>query len=485
MPLLPWKKAKVTRISQLVADLQSPKHGGSLVVQTGFPNSLIDLFVKNRDRLKTKPPSIKKHNTNKNKTKIKKKKNINSIEVSDPEILPPASPPPPPPPSNYVDSVCFWGPAVSRIESHGCRQSCAGAGGGDVDGDLVVDDDHVVVVADVEKDHVKRSGSSGVFVAILKMLILIAVVVAMATKKLAVGITLSAFVLLFIEYAVGKQTVCYFESYSKTLANLRFLIRRDRIADFEQPCAVMIKEGGLDFNHDGAAIEEIEIEGNKTGVVVVQHDQKIRATEADLDTLNRDKRIGYEETTIRKLIMAEEYEDGVGESIEQKKRRRNRSAKFKAKMKKLVPNKYRDSKKEKNCKERVPAEVPSICHDHENGLGKEIEIDENNSSHSLSEQKQCANDQEEKIGGEVRHSSRIIMMAAATSIGSKKMGMEKKRNLRSLVLILLILAGLVGGRAVAVVLTFGWWLCLKSVATLKRRSNVPMIRGLLSKLSQE
>ncbi|OWM63798.1 uncharacterized protein LOC116215483 [Punica granatum] len=55
MPL-PWKKksrSSSARISRLVADLQSPpKRGGSLVVQTGFPTSLIDLFVKNRDRLK-------------------------------------------------------------------------------------------------------------------------------------------------------------------------------------------------------------------------------------------------------------------------------------------------------------------------------------------------------------------------------------------------------------------------------------------------
>ncbi|TYH13527.1 hypothetical protein ES288_A06G145200v1 [Gossypium darwinii] len=51
--LFPWKKAKVTRISRLVAGLhQSPKRGGSLVVETGFPTSLIDLFVKNRDRLR-------------------------------------------------------------------------------------------------------------------------------------------------------------------------------------------------------------------------------------------------------------------------------------------------------------------------------------------------------------------------------------------------------------------------------------------------
>ncbi|KAG5562317.1 hypothetical protein RHGRI_005144 [Rhododendron griersonianum] len=60
MPL--WKKAaKCNRISKLVSDhIHSPhKRGGSLVVETGFPTSLVDLFVKNRDRLK-KPSKKKK-----------------------------------------------------------------------------------------------------------------------------------------------------------------------------------------------------------------------------------------------------------------------------------------------------------------------------------------------------------------------------------------------------------------------------------------
>ncbi|GMI86122.1 hypothetical protein HRI_002281500 [Hibiscus trionum] len=50
----PWKKTKVTRrIARLVAGLhQSPKRGGSLVVETGFPTSLVDLFVKYSYRLR-------------------------------------------------------------------------------------------------------------------------------------------------------------------------------------------------------------------------------------------------------------------------------------------------------------------------------------------------------------------------------------------------------------------------------------------------
>ncbi|GMI78592.1 hypothetical protein like AT5G44350 [Hibiscus trionum] len=52
----PWKKAKSTLFSRLVADLHRPhKRGGTLVVETGFPTSLVDLIVKNRDRLRKSP----------------------------------------------------------------------------------------------------------------------------------------------------------------------------------------------------------------------------------------------------------------------------------------------------------------------------------------------------------------------------------------------------------------------------------------------
>ncbi|CAA7017448.1 unnamed protein product [Microthlaspi erraticum] len=48
---LPWKKSG--RISRFMSEFQqSRKRGGSLFVETGFSHSLIDLFVKNCDRLK-------------------------------------------------------------------------------------------------------------------------------------------------------------------------------------------------------------------------------------------------------------------------------------------------------------------------------------------------------------------------------------------------------------------------------------------------
>ncbi|KMS96270.1 hypothetical protein BVRB_000750 [Beta vulgaris subsp. vulgaris] len=84
MPSL-WKKQKGNRISRLVADLQTtPKRGGSLVVETGFPTSLVDLFVKNRDKLKK--PKTKKHKS--------KKLSAISEDVDDGHIFSPVSNPP-------------------------------------------------------------------------------------------------------------------------------------------------------------------------------------------------------------------------------------------------------------------------------------------------------------------------------------------------------------------------------------------------------
>ncbi|KAJ6293461.1 hypothetical protein OIU78_025441 [Salix suchowensis] len=81
MPL-PWKKNKVSRFSRIVADLQSPKGGSSLVVETGFPTSLVDLFVKNRERLK-KPTGKKK--------KKKRQQQLQDVEeelvISDPIFI--------------------------------------------------------------------------------------------------------------------------------------------------------------------------------------------------------------------------------------------------------------------------------------------------------------------------------------------------------------------------------------------------------------
>ncbi|ESW19449.1 hypothetical protein PHAVU_006G126000 [Phaseolus vulgaris] len=147
----PWKKNRVPRISQIVADLQSPKRGGSLVVETGFPTSLIDLFVKNRSR-------FKKHRS----------KKPPPPNVPDPPP-PPTSPANSPPPQPYP---CVPNP---RIEQN--------------------------VVASVS-DQVAECSVN----VILVVKILIVLIVVASVKRLTVGITVSTFALLLLEIA-GRRVV--------------------------------------------------------------------------------------------------------------------------------------------------------------------------------------------------------------------------------------------------------------------------------------
>ncbi|CAN0890321.1 hypothetical protein LINGRAHAP2_LOCUS16365 [Linum grandiflorum] len=71
----------------MVTDLHhhSSKHGNSLVVQSGFPASLVDLFYKNRDRLKKKEPSSRKMKTNNNRHHS----DDDEIVISDPVLADP------------------------------------------------------------------------------------------------------------------------------------------------------------------------------------------------------------------------------------------------------------------------------------------------------------------------------------------------------------------------------------------------------------
>ncbi|MED6192849.1 hypothetical protein PIB30_013949 [Stylosanthes scabra] len=168
MPL-PWKKNRVTRISQIVADLQSPRRGGSLVVETGFPTSLIDLFVKNRSRF-TRPKS---------KTHLQP-------NISDPPPPPPSTPVPETSSSGDLYAVCTNDPILTPL----------------------VTVDHGGLSGSEEVNRVGECGySKSVLAASVKLKALFVVVVLITSvMKLTVGITVSAVTLLFLEN-VGKRFV--------------------------------------------------------------------------------------------------------------------------------------------------------------------------------------------------------------------------------------------------------------------------------------
>lgn len=168
---LPWKKSKSKsksgRISRFVSDLQqSPKRGGSLVVETGFPTSLIDLFVKNRDRLK------KRNNKAPTLTAPTRPRVLSPPlpQKLDPEDLA----------TSTIDESSVDGSGLASDSMHGGDNNIedGGNGGG------------------------RGGGCCVLTVGVVKVFAV--AVLALSTRKLAVGITISAFALLFLELAVAR-----------------------------------------------------------------------------------------------------------------------------------------------------------------------------------------------------------------------------------------------------------------------------------------
>jgi hypothetical protein len=160
-----------------VADLQSTKRGNSLVVETGFPTSLVDLFVKNRERLK-KP-------TGKKKKKKKRQQQLQEVEeelvISDPIPL-----------SSSRDLVDVPEP-IQNLENVESFDAC------ELVSQLLpvvegVDDVDNVTVTDKKCWDEKEKR---LLFVVLKMFLVL--VLGLSTKGLVVGITMSAFVLIFLE----------------------------------------------------------------------------------------------------------------------------------------------------------------------------------------------------------------------------------------------------------------------------------------------
>ncbi|RYR12355.1 hypothetical protein Ahy_B04g069892 [Arachis hypogaea] len=176
----PWKKKKspVTRISRIVADFHSPKRGSSLVVQTGFPTSLIDLFVKNRSRF------------------ARTKKRAPPEQISDPRP-PPPSPAVTPPPSPPILPPHAESPRPdAAIQEEIKAAADGGAGAGEV----------------IEFGSGNRVAAG---VAVRWSLVVVMVLIA-CVERLTVGITVSSLALLFLEYAAKRTVSCaWFQKKNK------------------------------------------------------------------------------------------------------------------------------------------------------------------------------------------------------------------------------------------------------------------------------
>lgn len=472
-----WKKAKGNRITQLVADhIQSPKHGGSLVVETGFPTSLVDLFVKNRDRLK-KPSK-----------KSSKKKRFESIP--DPIPIPDRSSSPssttlstpnshPRPNSPLVSSNST--PSSLRSPNSGlCPPSVCGLASGHPSpprssssgNEIDAIQDSFVVGDGKDSSGGNVVDANRVFVATSKMFLV--VVLALCTKRFVVGITMSAFLLFFMEYA-GKHCCRLFRPCANAQMSLQSFvqrgvcfvgIKRDKMVNKEGKglkaqkgsAPVVADCFGLIEDHKigGGPNQEIQIEGPSANLSEIQN-----AKYAFGSRSSKEKWVCDE---VGKNEVMEIEEACVSDVVVDLKGQRTRSGRLTSKIKKLVPKKFRSSKKTKS---NLKSEELVLVEDKEHledGEQSGLEYDEKSWSLSSGLSSRVNGDRID----EMQSSTEISQSDIEDSIVKEKIGTKIERNSGYIFLVVIVLVGLVGGRVLAFALALSWYVLLKSVATIKK-----------------
>nr|XP_023886245.1 uncharacterized protein LOC111998380 [Quercus suber]POE68650.1 hypothetical protein CFP56_69784 [Quercus suber] len=436
MPL-PWKKQKGSRISRIVADLQSsPKRGGSLVVQTGFPTSLIDLFVQNRDRL------------NKNKKKKKKRgkspSNENDIPGSPVEIQQ----------EIQADPALSISPTPSGSVSFGVEEDLT---------PLKLKEAEVTEVRSEEDQVVKNFG------AVLKVVFLgvVAVLGFMSTKRLAVCITFSAFLLIVADYLCKRS--CFFsarpalESLVQRVQKGLLVIKNIKTCEAVNGVVEEVGGGGAESK---SVIDEIQIVETS---FVVDDSNEIVSVGPEIDCFEDEvKKAANKEVVVdgsQVLVCTDESSKGC-----------SRRGKAKRIFKKLVPKRLRNLKKEKKGKrmmeEESISEASSNLGDEYDTLGSGVDEekeddgigkDQNQSVRKLNSL------EEEELGGDGNSSNDQVSRAGNESavIGERKEG-----SLGYITLLLIVLAGLAGGKVVALTITISWCFILKFIGNRRRSVNV-------------
>ena len=462
MPL-PWKKAKVTRISRIVADLQSPKRGGSLVVETGFPTSLIDLFVKNRDRLKKPSMRIKK----------KKKKTINDPNPVDAQVHDPIITPNP---GTGLDNLPVRvGPIGEEVknstepvvveEEEEEKEECVESIGSSVSDPITT----ITTTTTQDENHVEEGfvggrggdGGGGVLIVVLKVFLV--VVLALSTKKLAVGITLSAFLLFFLEY-VGKRWVRFLRPCSQMDVRLRsmvnwvstlFWLKKEILVEEENHVVEPELVDGTDSKSSSEEIEILELKDDDNN-----GEEEFLSIGPELEFLSRDKKWGFLSMCENKEKEAIEEDGGV---LVLDKIKRSKRAKIKAKIiKNFVPKKLRSSKKGKqNCKE-INNEVVETISDVSSFFEFEDQEDQRSET-----RKEGVNDEIPSLDEGLQSGMELSMVSEEKE--EEKGREERKGTWICLTLVLISLAGLFWGRIVALLLTISWCFMLKLIGTTQGR----------------
>ncbi|GMH27707.1 hypothetical protein Nepgr_029550 [Nepenthes gracilis] len=446
MPSLWKKKSKVNRICRLVAELKSPpKRGGSLVVETGFPTSLVDLFVKNRDRLKK--PSEKK----------RPKSPVDSppIPSQSPTRLP--SPPPTllPSLSKQDESMC---PIVSEMEEIGPQEA-----------------DLSFAMKTDRKQEIKGmldSNDGALFV----LKVALVVILALCTKKLVLGMSMAAFLLILAEYFGGRVLLSSkpWVNAKQRLKSFFDWFKSDSLGKQEN-IGIGVENGAL----GGVVQEEDEdhsivcdscfVEG-KVRNCPIDEIEIGQATFCSLDGMNEitPSEVGNEE-----MKVMEEGETGseVGSMSGKEKK-----GKF---WKKFVPKKLRKKKwKDKNGKP-CDTELANLAkwedvEEEERKEGREIINHKGSLSFSLEDGLE-----EEELAKEIEQSDGIN--GGKMEAGKYSERLERRDgNPKYLFMVMIVLVGLVRGRIVALVLTLICCLLFKMVKRAPWKSKtVPVVVPLI------
>ncbi|KAJ6727626.1 ETHYLENE-REGULATED TRANSCRIPT 2 (ERT2) [Salix koriyanagi] len=466
MPL-PWKKNKVSRFSRIVADLQSPKGGSSLVVETGFPTSLVDLFVKNRERLK-KP-------TGKKKKKKKRQQQLQDVEeelvISDPIFI-----------SSSLELVDSPGP-VQNLENMESFDVCELVSQllPVVEDDEGADDEGVDDAKVTDKKCWDEKEKRLLFV-VLK--IFLVVLLGLSTKKLVVGITMSAFVLIFLEY-VGKHVLCFLKPCLNVEIVLELFVERVSSAFL-----VLKGAGKCDDSRKELTIQEGQQEEDVIGIdscdLIETPEMKSSMEEIQVVEFNFDRIVSVEENSGTESRMdllgcdwrkMEVEEDKSGVLACEKDRSRRSKIRRKI-IKKLVPKKLRAIKKAKKSKEKEPdagSESSSCWGDDEMGIIKVLEDGgkqgfENKGKTLLSKLLEEDDDDDEEPDQGYSSSSSGWQAEMEVKVA------DKKRSSDYLILFFVALAGLAGGRSLSLVLTLASCLLIKLVGRY-RCVNEPVNRS--------
>ncbi|XP_026398869.1 uncharacterized protein LOC113294705 [Papaver somniferum] len=473
MPL-PWKKSKIGQVSQFISDLKSSssKHGGSsLVVETGFPTSLVDLMIKSRDRLK-KP------------SKKNKKLYVNSSD----SVIPSPSPPPPPPPS--LNSTMLMAPASpssikTLIRNHISSSSSCN------------DDENIDEIISTTTQPRKKT-----FLFMFKLLLILSL--GFGTKKIALLVTITAFVLMLVEIC-GKSLISILKPCQDVKDNLNSVV--ESVLNSVQPElddeTDFLKNKKNDSDIDSSLIEQKEIivdenlglievengdqnctenvnsaKSERGALIIAENEANIKEEikiELDFDSLRCGCRWGFSESDQKKkLVMKDDLE--LIEDSNAKGLKKKTSVKFNSKMlKKCFVPMLRGSKKKK--KKKIIKESYLDCRrefistsviEDDEILKNRLDYQENADELEDDDGDEQEVEEDGGLADEVTsgYFSQIELEAELKPIDvSTRITTTWNSLLMIPLLVIIILIGLTGGRLIALVATIIW--CL--IITLKTR----------------